>query len=1089
MPHTIRQQTLDIRTDSEAAALALQAGISDINRQRLLPVIERVFDEFAVPEQRIQIARLDIDLGELPLDNFAQAAEDALYPALRAALQDALRDAADPADDHVHSETTSRLELLRHYLSQGTLPFWQSGAAFSVETLLQQLIRDDPAGLVSLIRRHAQDRRLLERLVLQLDDAALQRLLYLVTPEHAALILAYMLDLHRIHRVEPLLSLRDTAFEHLLWILVLSYLLRDAGSQFNRRSFLRWLLEGLVESESLDYLQLIETLRRGLQQMKRHQAPTSSLPAALDELLQELRAEGIADASGSAFSEQAKPGALAVNIQDVDAGWPSLDELLSGTLSSALDLADRTFDEGLLRLLQHHPDRLRDFIRSHRHDARLIARLVDRLSEAALLRLLHLLEPEHAALIVAYLVDIRAVHRVTALVALDERRFNRLLWLLVLNYVMGNPGSQFNRKSLVLSLLQGIAQSEGLDLGDLIETLRRALAAIETHLTSAASLPAIIRELAGETPAALGDEETALPPGEPGFAELDHDSLLRHILQHGRLPEAPSTDDESELRLTDLAQLAPEKLRAIFAGTPGPGADKARKHLAQPLPEAALRALLLRLLPAAAEADPFRASLARFAGQARDRRSFYAAVLVAMLAGEVIDFAQLAVAASGEFEGSAASWPDWLPDEEASVLQDLLLTEETSEAAAGAAARRAVVLQFLHGENAPPAATEGRTPPPQAVPDDVLAAALVQTLQDDADNVGDLVRQLAQDPRQRARWIRALPGAALLRLGQVIEPRRHHALLGAAEILLSAWRQVAPHGSGAGEARDQVWAMLFGFLAAHRGIDRSVEQLVADFLAQVATFGGDVAAQWRTQASELARAAGNSRLAAALHEKAAAPAGAPIEAGPVASPLRPRPDAPPPRRTPPPPLTSKTAFSLVEDDDRARGDPIYIGNAGLVLASPFLPHLFRELDWLDVDDRKRPRLRDRDAISRAVHLLQYLVDGRSAAPEPLLVLNKILCGVPTATPVARAIVMTDQERRLGDFLLRSMLDNWSVLRGTSVAGLRETFLQREGKLQRVDDGWKLRVQRRTLDVLIDQVPWSISILLAPWMPAPVHVTW
>lgn len=1084
MPHTIRQQTLDIRTDSEAAALALQAGISDINRQRLLPVIERVFDEFAVPERRIRIARLDIDLGELPLDNFAEAAEDALYHALRAALQDALRDAAD---DGMQSETTSRFELLEHYLSQGTLPFWQSGAAFSVETLLQQLIRDDPAGLVSLIRRHAQDRRLLERLVLQLGDAALRQLLHLVTPEHAALILAYMLDLHRIHRVEPLLSLRDTAFEHLLWILVLSYLLRDAGSQFNRRSFLRWLLEGLAESESLDYLQLIETLRRGLQQMKRHRAPTSSLPAALDELLQQLHAEGIADADRAPFSEQATTGA-ALAVPDTESGWPSLDELLSGTRSSAVDLTDRTFEERLLRPLQDHPERLRDFIRRHRRDARLIARLVDRLSEAALVRLLHLLEPEHAALIIAYLVDIRAVHRVTALVALDDRRFNRLLWLLVLNYVMGNPGSQFNRKSFVLSLLQGMAQSEGLDLGDLIETLRRALAAIETHLTSAASLPAIIRELAGEIPATPGDEERALPPGSPGFAELDRGNLLRHILQHGRLPEAPSTDDENDLRLTDLAQLAPETLRAIFAGTHRPGPALARKHLAQALPEATLHALLLRLLPAAAEADPFRASLARFAGQSRDRRSFYGAVLVAMLAGEVIDFAQLAEAASGEFEGRAASWPDWLPDDEASVLQDLLVSDETSEAAAGAAARRAIVLQFLHGDNAPPAGVDGRTSP-QAVSEDVLAAALVQTLQDDADGVDDLVRQLAQDPRQRARWIRALPGAALLRLGQVIEPRQHRALLGAADILLSAWRQVAPPGAGAAEARHQVWTTLFDFLAAHRGIGRSVEQLVADFLGRVATFGGDLAAQWRAQASERARAAGNSRLAAALHDKTAATAGAPIEAGPHAPQIRPRPDASALRRAPPPPLTSKTAFSLVEDDDRARGDPIYIGNAGLVLASPFLPHLFRELDWLDVDDRKRPRLRDRDAVSRAVHLLQYLVDGRCNAPEPLMVLNKILCGVPTATPVARAIDMTEQERRLCDFLLRSMLDNWTVLRGTSVEGLRETFLQREGKLQRVDDGWKLRVQRRTLDVLVDQVPWSISILLAPWMPAPVHVTW
>jgi hypothetical protein len=58
-----------------------------------------------------------------------------------------------------------------------------------------------------------------------------------------------------------------------------------------------------------------------------------------------------------------------------------------------------------------------------------------------------------------------------------------------------------------------------------------------------------------------------------------------------------------------------------------------------------------------------------------------------------------------------------------------------------------------------------------------------------------------------------------------------------------------------------------------------------------------------------------------------------------------------------------------------------------------------------------------------------------------------------------------------------------------MAGLRETFLQREGKLQPTHDGWKLRVQRKTLDVLVDQIPWSISVVFHAWMPQPIHVTW
>jgi hypothetical protein len=33
------------------------------------------------------------------------------------------------------------------------------------------------------------------------------------------------------------------------------------------------------------------------------------------------------------------------------------------------------------------------------------------------------------------------------------------------------------------------------------------------------------------------------------------------------------------------------------------------------------------------------------------------------------------------------------------------------------------------------------------------------------------------------------------------------------------------------------------------------------------------------------------------------------------------------------------------------------------------------------------------------------------------------------------------------------------------------------------------VQRKTLDILVDQVPWSIGVVFHAWMPAALHVTW
>jgi hypothetical protein len=164
-----------------------------------------------------------------------------------------------------------------------------------------------------------------------------------------------------------------------------------------------------------------------------------------------------------------------------------------------------------------------------------------------------------------------------------------------------------------------------------------------------------------------------------------------------------------------------------------------------------------------------------------------------------------------------------------------------------------------------------------------------------------------------------------------------------------------------------------------------------------------------------------------------------------------------------------------------------IRNAGLVLANPFLPQFFRSLDLLEPGET-RQRIKP-DKLSRAVHLLQHLVDGRLATGEALLPLNKVLCGVPLATPVDAEIAASEAELSLCDRLPRSMIANWPVLQGTSVTGLRETFLQRDGTLERVDGGWRLRVQHRAVDALVGQIPWNIAVVFLPWMPEPLHVSW
>ena len=75
------------------------------------------------------------------------------------------------------------------------------------------------------------------------------------------------------------------------------------------------------------------------------------------------------------------------------------------------------------------------------------------------------------------------------------------------------------------------------------------------------------------------------------------------------------------------------------------------------------------------------------------------------------------------------------------------------------------------------------------------------------------------------------------------------------------------------------------------------------------------------------------------------------------------------------------------EEPEEAGEPIHIANAGLVIVAAFLPQLFERLDALEQTEGGKRIVRP-DAVSRLVHLLQYLVDGRTDTPEPLLCLEQ-----------------------------------------------------------------------------------------------------
>ena len=157
-------------------------------------------------------------------------------------------------------------------------------------------------------------------------------------------------------------------------------------------------------------------------------------------------------------------------------------------------------------------------------------------------------------------------------------------------------------------------------------------------------------------------------------------------------------------------------------------------------------------------------------------------------------------------------------------------------------------------------------------------------------------------------------------------------------------------------------------------------------------------------------------------------------------------------------------------------DGIYVANAGVVLLHPFLPGFFRNIGFVEKEN-----FVDFSVCQKAVVMLHYLATGNTIPEEHELVIPKMLCASPINEPVSNNISFSTEELREAEDLLTSSIAQWEILKGTSPAGLRESFLQRGGKLFMKNDQPHLQIEASAIDMLLDHLPWNLSMIMLPYL--------
>jgi hypothetical protein len=165
-------------------------------------------------------------------------------------------------------------------------------------------------------------------------------------------------------------------------------------------------------------------------------------------------------------------------------------------------------------------------------------------------------------------------------------------------------------------------------------------------------------------------------------------------------------------------------------------------------------------------------------------------------------------------------------------------------------------------------------------------------------------------------------------------------------------------------------------------------------------------------------------------------------------------------------------------------DPLYVDNAGLVLLNPFFQPCFEALGWME-----KGQFTDEGAQENAVLFLAYLGTGEMEVPESRLPLAKVLCGMELDRPVRAQVDLDPYVLEEADTLLLAANEHWKKAGKLTPAQFRESFLKREGRLQFNGSNWNLKVDRQTIDILLEFLPWGFGTIKLPWMEGLLLVDW
>jgi hypothetical protein len=145
--------------------------------------------------------------------------------------------------------------------------------------------------------------------------------------------------------------------------------------------------------------------------------------------------------------------------------------------------------------------------------------------------------------------------------------------------------------------------------------------------------------------------------------------------------------------------------------------------------------------------------------------------------------------------------------------------------------------------------------------------------------------------------------------------------------------------------------------------------------------------------------------------------------------------------------------------------------------------------FIKLDLIKDSAFKNHKARSKGAMLIHYLASGKEDRSLDEMEFPKLFCDFPANLELDLSQKLSEEDKEESNRVLQIAIEHWKALKKTSPDGLRSGFLMRNGNLKKGKNDWEIFMEKKSIDVLLDHLPWNLHMIKLPWQNHFWTVEW